>query len=154
MLTKIHKFIGWSEVFFGGLGLIMLPFALMKNPLNLSIGYFFVTGLALAISCLAGFFLLRIKKIGFILSTFVQGLQIFQLIWNGNIYKYEAGLQVLLKISNHNFTISPGFNVGLWFGHFPVYSPSEITINFIALSTFLYLVMRSKPFEKALEPLA
>jgi hypothetical protein len=125
----------------------------MKNPLNLSIGYFFVTGAAFVISCLAGYFLLRIKNIGFILSIIVQGVQIFQLIWNGSRYKFEAGLQVLITISGRNFTISPGFNVGLWFGHFPLNSPSAITINFIALLAFLYLIMRAKPVAKAIQTL-
>jgi hypothetical protein len=140
MLTKLQKFVGISEIFFGFLGLIFLLPTWANNPINLSMWYFIFTGIALFLSLLAGFLLIRKNKLGLYLSIIVQGVQIVQIGWNNSIYKYEAGLQLLISLTSQQFGIKPGFNVGAWFGTFPASIQPYLAINIVALIFFIYLL--------------
>ncbi len=142
MNNKVIKAIAIIQIIGGALGILTSFLLIFIHPL-LSIIILFL----FLLSLVAGIFLLKDKKSGYLLTYIVQILQVPYVITNTITYSFVSGLQLVFFV-NYSSQIF-GFNTRFWMGSYaniylfdsPVSEPfSALGFNVLPIIIVLYLV--------------
>jgi hypothetical protein len=132
--------VGWNEIIFGVIGIITIPWIILRRtPFPISNSVYVLGGILFPLSLLAGILILKKRAIGFTLSIVINALQILKFDLHNFNYQFSAGLEFLVKFGAHLFQINPGFHVGAWCGKVPWDQPRSISINLLSLM-FIWIV--------------
>ena len=127
------KFLGYSQVALGLLGLGILPFVLRNPNVPHPLPYILGSLIYLGLVTIAGLFLLIGRSWGVPLSAWVQLPQLVWVATPGFLIQFICGFMVLLQITPDTMMFRFGFQTGAWLGHNPGPAPHLIAINFFPL---------------------
>lgn len=147
-----RRFIGWSQLFGGALGYLLLVTTVLQQRRGLisSLGpmpasWFVTSAIAFAVAIVAGILLLRQHRNGIALSTAVQVAQIVKIAVPGvATYQFSSGLNLLITITPVGMGIEPG--VAASFAAFPTSNAPYwfISVNVLAALAAFVLFRQSR----------
>lgn len=142
MLTFWHKVIAVSQIIGGGLGLVMIPLAVMRPaPVALPVGFYIYSPVIFGAALAAGILLWRRTVAGYRLTVAIQTIQILQISSTVYTYNVTIGLQLLLVFGGSLLRLSPGFYIASWLGKFPAEAPTFVAVNAFSVIAVVYLLL-------------
>jgi hypothetical protein len=112
-----RRVVGWSEVVFGGLGLVFLPIDAVRNPYVTNPSAYIAGSVILfGLSLAAGLLLLRRRPAGVPLSICVLVPQVVWVSVPSFQIKFISGLLAGLQITSTTVSMRFGFEMAAWVG--------------------------------------